>query len=201
MSNFIKLTLATMNTQSNNEEYYNDRNYNVNLNDDDPNNDKEYYRDQNYEPLSKIIVDVSLNESIIDYIGSQTGAHKEEIEQEWLRACEKVESGYYNGIIKRNHFNLNSEECRKKLLHKYVAIASTIACLNNSIEGEYCENLIISIINKYQNSLKHHVLSDDIEEKDIELVCSQAECDRDSAIEALSNNDNDIVNAIMELTM
>lgn len=36
---------------------------------------------------------------------------------------------------------------------------------------------------------------------DIELVISQAGCTRAQAVAALRNNDNDIVNAIMELTM
>lgn len=40
-----------------------------------------------------------------------------------------------------------------------------------------------------------------ISEKDIELVISQASTTRNKAIKALKNNDNDIVNAIMELTM
>ncbi|KAI8078682.1 NAC domain-containing protein [Halteromyces radiatus] len=40
-----------------------------------------------------------------------------------------------------------------------------------------------------------------IEEKDIELVVGQANVSRNKAIKALKNNDNDIVNAIMELTM
>ncbi|ORX57618.1 nascent polypeptide-associated complex, alpha subunit [Hesseltinella vesiculosa] len=40
-----------------------------------------------------------------------------------------------------------------------------------------------------------------VEEKDIELVVSQANVSRNKAIKALKNNDNDIVNAIMELTM
>jgi nascent polypeptide-associated complex subunit alpha len=37
--------------------------------------------------------------------------------------------------------------------------------------------------------------------KDIELVVSQAGCSRADAVNALKNNQNDIVNAIMELTM
>ena len=37
--------------------------------------------------------------------------------------------------------------------------------------------------------------------KDIELVMQQAQCSRADAIKALKTNDNDIVNAIMELTM
>lgn len=40
-----------------------------------------------------------------------------------------------------------------------------------------------------------------VEEKDIELVMSQAAVTRQKAIRALRNNQNDIVNAIMELTM
>ncbi|RWS22710.1 nascent polypeptide-associated complex subunit alpha-like protein [Leptotrombidium deliense] len=40
-----------------------------------------------------------------------------------------------------------------------------------------------------------------VESKDIELVMSQANVTRNKAIKALKNNNNDIVNAIMELTM
>ena len=37
--------------------------------------------------------------------------------------------------------------------------------------------------------------------KDIDLVMAQASVSRAKAVKALKNNDNDIVNAIMELTM
>ncbi|XP_055686637.1 nascent polypeptide-associated complex subunit alpha [Lutzomyia longipalpis] len=40
-----------------------------------------------------------------------------------------------------------------------------------------------------------------VDEKDIDLVMSQANVPRGKAIRALKNNNNDIVNAIMELTM
>lgn len=40
-----------------------------------------------------------------------------------------------------------------------------------------------------------------VEDKDIELVMSQANVSRAKAVRALKNNTNDIVNAIMELTM
>jgi len=40
-----------------------------------------------------------------------------------------------------------------------------------------------------------------VEAKDIDLVMSQANVSRNKAIKALKNNNNDIVNAIMELTM
>jgi len=40
-----------------------------------------------------------------------------------------------------------------------------------------------------------------VEDKDIELVMTQANVSRSKAIKALKNNANDIVNAIMELTM
>merc|ERR1712134_87463 len=45
------------------------------------------------------------------------------------------------------------------------------------------------------------VPADGIEEKDIELVMQQAACTRAKAISALKSNSNDIVNAIMELTL
>jgi len=41
----------------------------------------------------------------------------------------------------------------------------------------------------------------DLEEKDINLVTQQANCNRNKAIKALQKNNGDIVNAIMELTM
>ncbi|XP_018579970.1 nascent polypeptide-associated complex subunit alpha-like isoform X2 [Anoplophora glabripennis] len=40
-----------------------------------------------------------------------------------------------------------------------------------------------------------------VEDKDVELVMSQANVSRGKAVKALKNNQNDIVNAIMELTM
>ena len=40
-----------------------------------------------------------------------------------------------------------------------------------------------------------------VDPKDIDLVMGQAGCSRAQAITALKNNSNDIVNAIMELTM
>merc|ERR1712131_530087 len=45
------------------------------------------------------------------------------------------------------------------------------------------------------------VAADGVEEKDIELVMQQAGCSRSKAISALKSNGNDIVNAIMELTI
>lgn len=40
-----------------------------------------------------------------------------------------------------------------------------------------------------------------LDAKDIDLVMSQASCSRSKAVKALRNNDGDIVNAIMEVTM
>ncbi|XP_015371673.1 PREDICTED: nascent polypeptide-associated complex subunit alpha [Diuraphis noxia] len=40
-----------------------------------------------------------------------------------------------------------------------------------------------------------------VEEKDVDLVCAQAQVTKRKAIEALLRNHNDIVNAIMDLTM
>jgi nascent polypeptide-associated complex subunit alpha len=43
--------------------------------------------------------------------------------------------------------------------------------------------------------------ADGLEDKDIDLVIQQANCNKNKAIKALKNNNGDIVNAIMELTM
>lgn len=40
-----------------------------------------------------------------------------------------------------------------------------------------------------------------VEDKDIDLVMSQTNCSRVKAVEALKANDNDIVNAVMSLSM
>jgi nascent polypeptide-associated complex subunit alpha len=40
-----------------------------------------------------------------------------------------------------------------------------------------------------------------VEEKDIEMVMSQTSASRSKAIKALKDNENDIVNAIMQLSM
>lgn len=40
-----------------------------------------------------------------------------------------------------------------------------------------------------------------LEEKDIELVQQQASCSRKKAVKALRENDNDIVNSIMSLSI
>ena len=45
------------------------------------------------------------------------------------------------------------------------------------------------------------VSTEGVEEKDIELVMQQASCSRAKAVAALKANSNDIVNAIMELTI
>ncbi|XP_066582491.1 nascent polypeptide-associated complex subunit alpha [Prorops nasuta] len=52
-----------------------------------------------------------------------------------------------------------------------------------------------------QEESEEEVDDSGVEEKDIELVMCQANVSRGKAIKALKNNTNDIVNAIMELTM
>ncbi|EHA99618.1 Putative nascent polypeptide-associated complex subunit alpha-like protein [Heterocephalus glaber] len=52
-----------------------------------------------------------------------------------------------------------------------------------------------------QESEEEEVDETGVEVKDIELVMSQANVSRAKAVRALKNNSNDIVNAIMELTM
>ncbi|XP_071788356.1 nascent polypeptide-associated complex subunit alpha-like [Asterias amurensis] len=52
-----------------------------------------------------------------------------------------------------------------------------------------------------EESEEEEVDDSGVESKDIELVVNQANVTRSKAIKALKNNNNDIVNAIMELTM
>ncbi|KAF3816576.1 hypothetical protein GH733_013924 [Mirounga leonina] len=52
-----------------------------------------------------------------------------------------------------------------------------------------------------QEESEEEVDETSVEVKDIELVMSQANVSRAKAVRALKNNSNDIVNAIMELTM
>jgi len=53
----------------------------------------------------------------------------------------------------------------------------------------------------HEESDEEEVDATGIEEKDIELVMSQANVSRSKAVKALKNANNDIVNAIMDLTM
>lgn len=52
-----------------------------------------------------------------------------------------------------------------------------------------------------EESDEEEIADSGIEEKDIDLVVSQVNVSRSKAIRALKNNNNDIVNAIMELSM
>ena len=58
-----------------------------------------------------------------------------------------------------------------------------------------------AVIISFSNFYSSQVDETGVEAKDIELVMSQANVSRGKAVKALKNNDNDIVNAIMELTM
>jgi nascent polypeptide-associated complex subunit alpha len=78
---------------------------------------------------------------------------------------------------------------------KQAAFAEQMAAENENQEGE-------------APALVEEAAEDDeevdatgVEEKDIDLVVSQANVSRSKAIKALKNNENDVVNAIMELTM
>lgn len=62
-------------------------------------------------------------------------------------------------------------------------------------------NAPTSVSNPIPEESDEEVDESGIEAKDIELVMSQASVSRAKAVRALKNNQNDIVNAIMELTM
>ncbi|XP_058797361.1 endoplasmic reticulum junction formation protein lunapark-B-like [Phymastichus coffea] len=58
-----------------------------------------------------------------------------------------------------------------------------------------------TVVAPIQEESEEEIDETGVEEKDIELVMNQASVTRGKAIKALKNNQNDIVNAIMELTM
>ncbi|XP_031365846.1 nascent polypeptide-associated complex subunit alpha isoform X1 [Apis laboriosa] len=58
-----------------------------------------------------------------------------------------------------------------------------------------------TVVAPIQEESEEEVDETGVEEKDIDLVMCQANVSRGKAIKALKNNQNDIVNAIMELTM
>ena len=66
---------------------------------------------------------------------------------------------------------------------------------------------LLSGLNQVKNAIKEESDDDeevddkDMEPKDIELVMTQANVTRKQAIKALKKNQNDVVNAIMHLTM
>ncbi|KAK0158356.1 hypothetical protein PV328_009368 [Microctonus aethiopoides] len=58
-----------------------------------------------------------------------------------------------------------------------------------------------TVVAPIQEESEEEVDESGVEEKDVDLVMCQANVSRGKAIKALKNNQNDIVNAIMELTM
>merc|ERR1712227_640418 len=60
---------------------------------------------------------------------------------------------------------------------------------------------LATIVDENEDDENVEVSTEGVEEKDIELVMQQAGVTKTKAIKALKNNGNDIVNAIMELTM
>lgn len=172
-------------------------NYSANDNDNDDDYDK-YDVDGEFNISSGC----ELTETIIDYIYSQSRANKEEIEQQWIRCYDVVQSGFYNKMLNDYHHRLHSIMDNKLLLSTALLVVSTINYLNNSKLYEYLivDNML-KYINYYPSEESNVELRSSEDEKDIELVQGQSGCDRITAINALERNNWDIVNAIMDLTM
>jgi len=69
-----------------------------------------------------------------------------------------------------------------------------------SVTAPAAEKLAEDEIDDDEEALEEKIKEFNIDEKDIDLVINQASVSRARAINALSNNGNDIVNAIMELS-
>ncbi|XKL66335.1 hypothetical protein PGB90_009755 [Kerria lacca] len=73
--------------------------------------------------------------------------------------------------------------------------------INTTVNTDVKGNAAVGSSSKDDSDDGEEVDATGIEEKEIDLVMTQAEVGRKRAIRALRNNENDIVNAIMELTM
>lgn len=147
----------------------------------------------------------SPSESIIDYIYSQSHAHKEEIEQEWIRCYDLAQEDFYNNFIETDYsFYNNLVNNNKKILGEYILVASVLNKLNDNVYMGFKINRYLNSYHKYcsfPDKSEDGFINSDFSEQDIELVQSQSGCDRYTAVNALQKNGGDIVNAIMELTM
>merc|ERR1719290_10498 len=73
--------------------------------------------------------------------------------------------------------------------------------INPAAESAAHTTVPVSIQEEEEDDDDEDVDETGLEEKDIELVVSQANVSRARAVKALKKNNNDIVNAIMDLTM
>lgn len=78
---------------------------------------------------------------------------------------------------------------------------NTDPSINNTVSADIKGSTAVGASAQLEPDDDEEVDDSGLEEKDIELVKTQASVGRNRAIKALRNNNNDIVNAIMELTM
>ncbi|KAK7582476.1 hypothetical protein V9T40_013921 [Parthenolecanium corni] len=78
---------------------------------------------------------------------------------------------------------------------------NTDPSINTTVSADIKGSAAVGASAKEESDDDEEVDDTGLEEKDIELVKTQAGVGRNRAIKALRNNNNDIVNAIMELTM
>uniref|UniRef100_A0A8C2UFI1 Nascent polypeptide-associated complex subunit alpha-like UBA domain-containing protein n=1 Tax=Coturnix japonica TaxID=93934 RepID=A0A8C2UFI1_COTJA len=88
-------------------------------------------------------------------------------------------------------------------LPRGINMLNTIQITKFKVQGEAVSNIQENTQTPtvQEESEEEEVDETGVEVKDIELVMSQANVSRAKAVRALKNNSNDIVNAIMELTM
>uniref|UniRef100_A0A8C3JSD0 Nascent polypeptide-associated complex subunit alpha-like UBA domain-containing protein n=1 Tax=Calidris pygmaea TaxID=425635 RepID=A0A8C3JSD0_9CHAR len=99
-----------------------------------------------------------------------------------------------------------SRSCRSRRLRQIEDLsqqAQLAAAEKFKVQGEAVSNIQENTQTPtvQEESEEEEVDETGVEVKDIELVMSQANVSRAKAVRALKNNSNDIVNAIMELTM
>ncbi len=104
-------------------------------------------------------------------------------------------------LIKIENVDVNSinGEAKELIPMDRISYAPSYSSLIGQIEEN--NTLVINLPSINNGNDIMELRSDDIDERDIELVMNQANTNRSIAINALKNNNNDIIEAIMDLTV
>ena len=123
------------------------------------------------------------------------------IKYELIKSHGLLQSGFYDNILHNYKEILNKITSNKCILGKHIIIASTIIRWNSTDNTKYSPIELMLNIKQSCANLNFGQLPHNINEKDIMVIMGQASCTFDVAVKALIDNNMNIVNAIMELTM
>lgn len=150
-----------------------------------------------YEIPSSSEIDLNVMREYIHQLLDKEKYSFRKITQQLLASIDLMKSGFYDKKLSNYKTQLHNITDCKKNLGKCLIVASALTRLTCFDEDNYSIIQLIFFIKQFNSTLTSH----NCDKKDVELVMSQTQCSRDTAIKALINNDNDIVNAIMEISM